>query len=95
MTHTTTVTLPPQDVLDAAKRFFAERVPNAAAFVEREGPGFLVLRGQGGEEVVFSARAGGEEANGRTQVRASTLFFDQAIDRFFSTLPLASGVEVA
>jgi len=28
-------------------------------------------------------------------VRASTLFFDQAVDRFFSTLPLASGVVVA
>src|SRR6184192_1000790 len=97
MTHSTTVALPPQDVLDRAKRFFAERVPNAAAFVEREGPGFLVLRGQGGEEVVFCARTDGAGggANGKTQVRASTLFFDQAIDRFFSTLPLASGVEVA
>ena len=29
-----------------------------------------------------------------TRVRASTLFFDQALDRFFSTLPLASPVEV-
>ncbi len=28
------------------------------------------------------------------RVRASTLFFDQALDRFFSTLPLESGVEV-
>jgi len=28
-------------------------------------------------------------------VRASTLFFDQAVDRFFSTLPLESAVEVA
>ena len=27
-------------------------------------------------------------------LRASTLFFDQAVDRFFSTLPLESGVEV-
>src|SRR2546429_6339440 len=31
MTHSTTVALPPQDVLERAKRFFAERVPNAAA----------------------------------------------------------------
>jgi hypothetical protein len=92
MTHTTTVTLAPQEVLEGAKRFFAERVPNAAAFVEREGPGFLVLRGQGGEEVVFSARA---DPGGKTLVRASTLFFDQAIDRFLSTLPLASEVQVA
>ncbi|HYT72510.1 MAG TPA: hypothetical protein VEK78_14090 [Gemmatimonadales bacterium] len=88
----TTVRLPPADVLQRAKQFFAERVPHAAAFVEKEGPRFVVLRGQGGEEVVFSAWA--DEA-GRTRVRASTLFFDQAVDRFFSTLPLESGVEVA
>ena len=92
MTHTTTVALAAQEVLERAKRFFAERIPHAAAFVEREGPGFLVLRGQGGEEVVFSVQADGA---GLTQVRASTLFFDQAVDRFFSTLPLASGVVVA
>jgi len=91
MTHTTTVTLPPADVLTRAQAFFAERIPNAAAFVEKSGPRFVVLRGQGGEEVVFSAW----EDNGVTRVRASTLFFDQAIDRFFSTLPLASAVEVA
>ena len=102
MTHTATVALATQEVLERAKRFFAERIPHVAAFVEREGPGFLVLRGQGGEEVVFSVRAdggprgaGGGGGGGLTQVRASTLFFDQAVDRFFSTLPLASGVVVA
>jgi len=91
MTHTTTVSLPPADVLARAQTFFAERVPNAAAYVEKSGPRFVVLRGQGGEEVVFSAWDDG----GVTRVRASTLFFDQAVDRFFSTLPLASAVEVA
>jgi hypothetical protein len=91
MTHTTTVTLPPAEVLARAQGFFAERVPNAAAYVEKAGPRFLVLRGQGGEEVVFSAWEDGRV----TRVRASTLFFDQAVDRFFSTLPLASEVEVA
>ena len=91
MTHTTTVTLPPAEVLARAQAFFAERVPNAAAYVEKAGPRFLGLRGQGGEEVVFSAW----EDGGVTRVRASTLFFDQAVDRFFSTLPLASEVEVA
>ena len=91
MTHTTTVSLPPADVLSRAQLFFAERVPNAAAYVEKAGPRFVVLRGQGGEEVVFSAWDDG----GVTRVRASTLFFDQAVDRFFSTLPLASAVEVA
>ena len=91
MTHTTTVTLPPAEVLARAQTFFAERVPNSAAYVEKAGPRFVVLRGQGGEEVVFSAW----EAGGVTRVRASTLFFDQAVDRFLSTLPLASAVEVA
>ena len=92
MTHTTTVALPPAEVLARAKRFFAERVPNAAAFVEKEGPQFLVLRGQGGEEVAVRAWT---NAAGTTLVRASTLFFDQALDRFLSTLPLESAVEVA
>ena len=91
MTHTTTVTLPPADVLTRAQAFFAERILNAVVFVEKSGSRFVVLWGQGGEEVVFSAW----EDSGVTRVRASTLFFDQAIDRFFSTLPLASAVEVA
>jgi hypothetical protein len=93
MIHTTTVTLAPADVLTRAQQFFAERIPNAAAFVEKSGPNFITLRGQGGEEVVFSAWADTEQ--NVTRVRAATLFFDQAIDRFFSTLPLTSGVEVA
>ncbi len=92
MIHSTTVALAPQEVLERAQRFFAERVPHAAAFVEKEGPQFVVLRGQGGEEVVIRAWA---DAGGKTHVRASTLFFDQALDRFLSTLPLESGVEVA
>jgi len=92
VTHTTTVTLPPAEVLMRAQQFFAERVPHAAAFVEKSGPNFVALRGQGGEEVVFSAWE--DKAQGVTRVRASTLFFDQAVDRFFTTLPLASEVEV-
>jgi hypothetical protein len=92
MTHTTSVALPPGEVLARAKRFFAERVPNAAAFLEKEGPQFVVLRGQGGEEVVVHAWP---DAAGKTQVRASTLLFDQAVDRFLSTLPLEAAVEVA
>jgi hypothetical protein len=90
--HTTTVSLPPDEVLARAEQFFAERVPHAAAFVEKRGPTFLGLRGQGGEEIAISAWA--ETERGVTRVRASTLFFDQALDRFFSTLPLASEVEV-
>ena len=91
MTHTATVPISPAEVLERAKRFFAERVPNAAAYPEKEGPRFVVLRGQGGEEVALSAW----EEGAVTRVRASTLFFDQAVGRFLSTLPLASPVEVS
>lgn len=93
MIHTTTVSLPPADVLARAQQFFAERVPNASAFLEKSGPNFVALRGQGGEEIVVSAWE--DKEHGVTRVRASTLFFDQALDRFLSTLPLASQVEVA
>ncbi|HLZ46960.1 MAG TPA: hypothetical protein VKQ05_14885 [Gemmatimonadales bacterium] len=93
MIHTTTVSLPPADVLARAQEFFAERVPASSAFVEKQGPTFLNLRGQGGEELVISAWD--DKEKGVTRVRASTLFFDQALDRFLSTLPLASQVEVA
>jgi hypothetical protein len=92
MTHTTSVALSPADVLARAKRYFAERLPNSAAFPEKEGPGFVVLRGQGGEEVVFHVTP---LEGGATRVRASTLLFDQAVDRFLSSLPLAAAVEVA
>ena len=91
MIHTVSVTLPPAEVLSRAKAFFAERVPAAAAFVEKAGPNYAVLRGQGGEEIAINAKAAD---GGLTRVRASTLFFDQALDRFLATLPLATAVEV-
>lgn len=93
MIHTTTVSIPPAEVLERAAQFFAERVPSAAAFVEKRGPNFVTLRGQGGEELVVSAWQ--DPANGVTRVRAATLLFDQPLDRFLSTLPLASPVDVA
>ena len=61
-----------------------------AAYPEKEGANYLVLRGQGGEEVVFSVAA----ADGVTRIRASTLLFDQAVSRFLSTLPATAGVAV-
>ena len=45
----------------------------------------MVLRGQGGEELVFAARQAGQG----TMVRGSTLLFDQQVKRFFTTLPEA------
>jgi hypothetical protein len=87
MTHETTTTLPAAEILRRAKRFFQDRVPGNAAFPEREGPTWLTLRGQGGEEIALAIVPG----PGATRVRASTLFFDQAVGRFFSTLPAAEG----
>ena len=72
-------------MLAGAAAFFAERVPQYGAFLEREGPGFATFRGQGGEEIVVAVFPD----RGSTRVRASTLLFDQAIDRFFSILPAA------
>lgn len=83
MVHEMLTPLAPADVLARAKTFFATRVPSTAAFPEREGPSHLVLRGQGGEEVVIAVLP----AEGGHRVRASTLFFDQAVGRFLSTLP--------
>lgn len=83
MTYETVTTLEGPEVLARAKRFFAERVPLSAAYPEKEGPGYLVLRGQGGEEIALAVAAG----PGGTRVRGSTLLFDQAVDRFLSTLP--------
>jgi hypothetical protein len=83
MVHEITTTLPPADVFARAKTFFAERVPHTAAFPEREGATFLLLRGQGGEDIALSAR----ETGGGTHVRGSTLMFDQALGRFLTTLP--------
>jgi len=83
MIHHAVTTLAASEVLERAKAFFAERVPNNAAWVEREGPTFLTLRGQGGEEIALAVVAG----EGPTRIRASTLLFDQAVERFLSTLP--------
>lgn len=76
-------TLPPAEVLAAAKQFFTRRNSIYAAFLEKEGPGYLTFRGQGGEELVIAA----QERGGATLVSGSTYLFDMQIARFFSTLP--------
>jgi hypothetical protein len=76
------------EVIRRAKRFFAERVPMQAAFPEKEGKTFLTLRGQGGEEIALAVAPAGSGS----RVRASTLLFDQPLDRFLSTLPPAEFV---
>ena len=81
----TTLSVP--EVIEAAKRFFARRNSLYAAFVEREGPTFVSLRGQGGEEVLIGATPAKD--NGGTLVTGSTYLFDQQVARFFTTLPPA------
>jgi hypothetical protein len=84
MVYEAVTTLAAPEVLHRAKRFFAERVPLNAAYPEKEGPNFVTLRGQGGEEIALAVWP---DPLG-TRVRASTLLFDQVVDRFLSTLPL-------
>ena len=83
MEHDTRTTLSAAQVLARAKSFFAERVPQYGAFLEKEGPAFATFRGQGGEEIAIAVFEGPDG----TRIRASTLLFDQVVDRFFSTLP--------
>lgn len=79
----TVTTLGAAEVLSAAKHFFARRNSIYSAYLEKEGPTFVALRGQGGEEVII----GVAPAAGGTAVTGSTYIFDQQVARFFSTLP--------
>jgi hypothetical protein len=78
------------EVIAAAKTFFVRRNSLYAAFVEREGPGYVSLRGMGGEEVLIAAIAA-EDGQG-TRVTGSTYMFDQQVARFLATLPPAAEV---
>src|SRR5688500_17512144 len=87
-------TLAPADVIAAAKVFFARRSGIYSAFLEKEGPGYVTFRGQGGEEIVVGA----VEVDGLTRVTASTYLFDQQVARFLAALPeraslVGAGVE--
>lgn len=84
-------TLSGPDVLHAAKTFFARRSGIYSAFVEQEGPSYLTLRGQGGEEIAVGVAPDA----GATAVTASSYMFDQQVARFLSSLPPASNGAVA
>jgi hypothetical protein len=88
--QTTMTTLSPAEVLSQAKQFFTRQTSIYTAYLDREGPTFVSLRGQGGEELIIGART---TADG-TEVTGSTYLFDQQIARFFSTLPPFPGVVV-
>jgi hypothetical protein len=76
------------DVLDRAAQFFARGSGVYSAFVEARGATHLVLRGQGGEEIVI----GGYAVPGGTAVSGSSYLFDQQVARFLDSLPVASPV---
>jgi hypothetical protein len=84
----TTTSLTPAQALEAAKLFFTRQNGIYAAYPDQEGPTYLTLRGQGGEEVAIAAVPG----KGGTKVTGSTYLFDQQVARFLGTLapvPLA------
>lgn len=83
----TRTTLSVPDVIATAKTFFARRNSIYAAFAEKEGPNFVSLRGQGGEEILIAAASDGDGTG--TRVTGSSYLFDQQIARFFATLPPA------
>ncbi len=81
--------LPAADVLASARDFFARRSGIYAAFLEKQGPNWMSLRGQGGEEIVIAAN----EETGGTAVSASSYMFDAQVAQFLASLPpTADGV---
>ncbi|MEK6767361.1 MAG: hypothetical protein AABY85_00075 [Gemmatimonadota bacterium] len=91
MTHEIATSLAPDEVVRRAAVFFTTRVPATGAFIEKESARHIVLRGQGGEEIVIAA----DPAAGGSAVRGSSLLFDQQVKRFFSTLPAPAATAVA
>jgi hypothetical protein len=85
MIYEKTTSLAAPEIFARARQFFTERVPQQAAYPEKGGDSWLVFRGQGGEELTIAVCPEGSAS----RIRASTLFFDQPLDRFLSTLPEA------
>ena len=83
-----TTTLGADEVLARAKSFFSRRSTLYAAFLDKEGPGYVTFRGQGGEEIVIGTAAG----SAGTRVTGSTYLFDMQVSRFLDTLPTAPNV---
>ena len=83
----TLTSLPPAEVIAAAKRFFARRNSVYTAFVDMEGPDFVSMRGAGNEEVIVAATP----RDGATFVTGSTYYYDQQLMRFLASLPAPDG----
>ena len=84
-------TLSPVEVIARARKFFARRNSIYSAFLDKEGPGYVTFRGQGGEEIAIAAVS----VDGTTQVTGSTYLFDQQVARFLATLPAPVGIVAA
>lgn len=84
MTYEMTTSLSPEQVVRRAREFFTKRVPATGASVERESARHIVLRGQGGEEIVIAS----VPVAGGSSVRGSSLLFGQQVNRFLTTLPI-------
>ena len=78
--------LPASEVLAAAREFFTRGSGIYSAFLEKEGPTWMSLRGQGGEEIAIAAN----EESGGTAVTGSSYMFDAQVAQFLSTLPPAA-----
>ena len=76
------------EVLTAARDFFSRRSGIYAAFLEKQGPNWMSLRGQGGEEIVVAAT----EESGGTSVTASSYMFDAQVAQFLASLPPAAEI---
>jgi hypothetical protein len=83
--------LPIAEVIAMATRYFTRRSGVYTTFIEKQGPSHLVLRGQGGEELVIAARL----TDAGTAVTGSTYMFDQQVARFLDSLPPAIPVLAA
>jgi len=83
--------LPIAEVLAMATRYFTRRSGVYATFIEKQGPSHLVMRGQGGEELVIAARL----TDAGTAVTGSTYMFDQQVARFLDSLPPAASALAA
>jgi hypothetical protein len=75
--------LAPSAVLDQAVQFFARQSGVYSAYLEKRGPTYVTLRGQGGEEIAIAAWT--TEAG--TTVSGSSYLFDQQVARFLDALP--------
>ncbi|WP_291161126.1 hypothetical protein [Gemmatimonas sp. UBA7669] len=79
------------EVLQQAVEFFARQSGIYSAFPEKQGPSHVVLRGQGGEELVIAAR----ETPQGTAVSGSSYLFDQQVARFLASMPPVGSLPVS